>query len=71
MLGANRVKVRCMDGKTRQARIPGKMRKRVWIQKDDIVIVEPWDWQDDKADVKFRYEQGDLRWLREHGYLDI
>lgn len=71
MLGANRIEVRCLDGKTRQGRIPGKMRKRVWIQKGDVVLLEPWDWQDDKADVKWRYTQQEIRWLRENGYLDI
>lgn len=43
MLGANRVKVRCADGVERTARIPGKMRKRVWIREDDVVLVSPWD----------------------------
>jgi len=52
MLGANRVKVRCADGKQRTARIPGRMQKRVWIREDDIVLVEPWDWQDEKADLR-------------------
>lgn len=71
MLGANRIKVRCTDGVTRQGRIPGKMRKRTWIQKEDVVIVEPWDWQEEKADVKWRYEQSSVRWLKDNGYLDI
>jgi translation initiation factor 1A len=69
MLGANRLKVRCMDGETRTARIPGRMKKRVWINEDDVVIVEPWDWQDEKADVKWRYEGQEADRLREEGYL--
>ncbi|WP_277554759.1 translation initiation factor eIF-1A [Halobaculum limi] len=69
MLGANRVKVRCMDGTERTARIPGRMQKRTWIREGDIVIVDPWDWQDEKADIEHRYESGEADQLREEGHL--
>jgi translation initiation factor 1A len=69
MLGANRVKVRCMDGTERTARIPGKMQKRIWIREDDVVLVEPWDWQDEKADITWRYEKQDADQLREEGHI--
>jgi translation initiation factor 1A len=69
MLGANRLRVRCEDGETRTARIPGRMKKRVWINEDDVVIVEPWDWQDEKADVKWRYDSQEADQLRREGYL--
>ncbi|QDX40103.1 translation initiation factor eIF-1A [Salarchaeum sp. JOR-1] len=70
MLGANRVNVRCADGTERTARIPGRMQKRIWIREGDIVLVEPWDWQDEKADVTWRYEKADAEQLREEGHLD-
>ncbi|MFB6105197.1 MAG: translation initiation factor eIF-1A [Halobacteriaceae archaeon] len=70
MLGANRVRVRCADGETRTARIPGKMQKRVWIREDDVVLVEPWDWQDEKADITWRYEKADADQLREEGHIE-
>ncbi len=69
MLGANRVTVRCADGVERTARIPGKMQKRIWIREGDIVLVEPWDWQDEKADITWRYEQAEAETLRENGYI--
>jgi translation initiation factor 1A len=69
MLGANRVRVRCMDGTERTARIPGKMQKRIWIREGDVVLVEPWDWQDEKADITWRYEKGDADQLREEGHI--
>ena len=69
MLGANRVSVRCADGVERTARIPGRMQKRVWIREDDLVIVEPWDWQDEKADIVHRYEQSEADQLRNEGHL--
>ena len=69
MLGANRIEVRCMDGTDRTARIPGRMQKRVWIREDDVVLVSPWDWQDEKADVEWRYDKGDADRLREEGHV--
>ncbi|MFB6077919.1 MAG: translation initiation factor eIF-1A [Halarchaeum sp.] len=69
MLGANRVQVRCADGTERTARIPGRMQKRIWIREGDIVLVEPWDWQDEKADVTWRYEKGDADQLRDEGHI--
>jgi translation initiation factor 1A len=69
MLGANRVKVRCADGEERTARIPGRMQKRIWIRQDDVVLVEPWDWQDEKADIVWRYEKQEADQLREEGYI--
>ena len=69
MLGANRVKVRCMDGTERTARIPGRMQKRIWSREDDVVLVEPWAWQDEKADVVWRYEKSEADQLREEGHI--
>ena len=69
MLGANRVRVRCADGTERTARIPGRMQKRIWIRQDDVVLVEPWDWQDEKGDITWRYEQQDADQLREEGHI--
>jgi translation initiation factor 1A len=69
MLGANRIRVRCADGVERTARIPGRMQKREWIREDDVVIVSPWDWQDEKGDVEYRYEKSDADQLREEGHI--
>jgi len=70
MLGANRIRVRCMDGVVRIGRIPGKMKKRTWIREGDVVIVVPWSFQDEKADVKWRYWGQHIGWLRDRGYLN-
>ena len=39
MLGASRVRVRCVDGKVRMGRIPGKLKRKIWIKEGDVVIV--------------------------------
>ncbi|ESS06558.1 MAG: translation initiation factor 1A (aeIF-1A) [uncultured archaeon A07HB70] len=69
MLGANRIEVRCADGVERTARIPGRMQKRVWIREDDVVLVDPWDWQDEKADVVWRYEKSEADQLRDEDHI--
>ena len=55
LMGASKLKVMCEDGKSRMARIPGKMKRRMWIKPGDLMIIKPWDFQDDKADVVYRY----------------
>ncbi|MHA1593604.1 MAG: translation initiation factor eIF-1A [Candidatus Baldrarchaeia archaeon] len=70
MLGANWVRVKCADGYIRDCRIPGRMRKRVWIKEGDIVVVAPWDFQFEKrGDVTWRYTKAQVQWLEEKGYL--
>ncbi len=69
MLGALHLKVRCLDGTVRIARIPGRMKKRIWIRENDVVIVVPWSFQDEKADVIWRYTAPQADWLRRRGYL--
>jgi len=69
MLGANKIKVRCLDGVVRLARIPGKIKKRTWIREGDIVIVVPWSFQPEKADVVWRYTRPQVEWLLKKGIL--
>ncbi len=53
--GGSRLQLICEDGKRRMGRIPGKMRRRMWVRENDLLIIVPWSFQDSKADVKFRY----------------
>ncbi|MEM0333315.1 MAG: translation initiation factor eIF-1A [Candidatus Aenigmatarchaeota archaeon] len=70
MLGGDRMKVICDDGKERICRIPGKLRKRVWIREGDLILVEPWKIQGDKrGDVVFRYTPTQANWLKKNGYI--
>ena len=69
ILGGRRVNVVCADGKTRMARIPGKMRRRQYVREGDLIIVWPWDFQDAKADVKHRYNKTQALYLSRKGIL--
>jgi len=45
----------CEDGKSRMGRIRGRIKKRKWIRSGNLLIVRPWDFQDDKADILYCY----------------
>ena len=69
LLGYDRIMVRCQDGATRLCRIRGKMKRKVWIRLNDIVLVSPWDFQSDKrGDITYRYKRNQEDWLRNNGY---
>jgi translation initiation factor 1A len=69
MMGANHIRVRCFDGVTRLGRIKGKIKKKVWIHEGDILIVIPWNFQDEKCDIIYRYTGPQVEWLRRNNYL--
>ena len=57
LMGGSRINVVCADGKSRLARIPGRMKRRQRVRAGDLVIIKPWDIQDEKADVVYRYRR--------------
>ncbi len=63
LVGGSRLNVMCEDGTSRLARIPGKMKRRMWIREGDLVIVKPWDFQGEKADVVWRYTKTQAEYL--------
>lgn len=72
MLGANKLLVRCQDEKIRICRIPGKMRKRIWMREGDAVLVKPWSVQaDSNGDVVWKYNPTEASWLRKRRILTL
>lgn len=69
LLGASRIKVMCEDGVSRMGRIPGKIKKRMWIREGDLLIVKPWDFQADKCDIIFRYTKTESTNLSRKGMI--
>ena len=70
MLGGDKLRVKCNDGNSRICRIPGRLRKRVWIRINDLVLVEPWEAQgNERADVVFRYTPTQANWLRRRNLI--
>ncbi|WP_058367157.1 translation initiation factor eIF-1A [Haloparvum sedimenti] len=70
MLGHSRVRLRCADGVERMGRIPGRMKYRNWINEGDVVLAEPWSWQDEKADIEWRYDSSAADQLRREGHIE-
>mmetsp|Transcript_48384 Transcript_48384/g.121805 ORF Transcript_48384/g.121805 Transcript_48384/m.121805 type:complete len:182 (-) Transcript_48384:133-678(-) len=69
VLGNCRVKAFCFDGVARLCHVRGKFRKKVWINRDDIILVGLRDYQDGKADVIHKYTADEARKLKQLGEL--
>jgi len=72
MLGDARLEGICSDGKTRVCKIRGSMSKRrkVWISVDDYVLVSLRDFQDEKADVIWKYNKDEVKQLKKYGEIE-
>jgi len=68
--GAARMLVRCTDGKERNCRIPGALRRKLWVREGNIILVKPWELDDEKGDIIFQYNPTAVQWLRKKGFLD-
>ena len=68
-LGGNKMLVNCLDGKTRNCRVPGRLKRALWLRPGDVVIVEPWELDKDKGDIIFKYKPNHVEWLKNKGYL--
>ncbi len=69
LLGASRIRVMCADGKSRLGRIPGKLKKRMWIREGDLVILRPWEFQEGKCDIVHRYTKTESTYLSRRGII--
>jgi translation initiation factor 1A len=69
-LGGNKMLVNCLDGKTRNCRVPGRLKRKLWLRPNDVVIIEPWELDNSKGDVIFKYPSNQIEWLRANGYLE-
>ena len=69
-VGGSRMKVRCLDGKQRICRIPGRLKRRLWVREGDILLIEPWELGgDEKGDVIFKYKPIQVKFLKKKGLL--
>lgn len=69
-LGGSRMRVLCLDGKSRICRIPGRLKRSLWVRESNIVIVEPWEiGGDEKGDIIYKYRRAQVDFLRKKGHL--
>ncbi|KAI1854254.1 hypothetical protein JX265_000663 [Neoarthrinium moseri] len=69
MLGNGRLETLCFDGTKRLGHIRGKLRKKVWINQGDIILLSLRDYQDEKGDVILKYTADEARSLKAYGEL--
>jgi len=70
LLGSDQVLVKCTDGITRRGRIRGKLKRRIWIRDNDIVILAPWDFKPtERGDIVWRFTLSQVDWLKNNGHL--
>ena len=69
IFGQERMGVFCEDGKHRIGRIRGKIKKRVWIRKGDLVVINPWEFETqvdgklEKCEISWRYLRHEVSYL--------
>ena len=68
--GGNKMKVNCLDGKERVGRVPGRLKRYLWLRPGDVIIIEPWELDDKKGDILLKYKPNQVAWLRKEGYLE-
>ena len=70
LLGGENVVVKCSDGITRRGRIRGKLKRRIWIRDNDIVIIAPWDFKEtERGDIVWRFTLPQMDWLKQNKHI--
>ncbi len=70
MMGGENVMIKCADNVTRRGRIRGKLKRRVWIRDNDIVIIAPWDFNDkERGDIVWRFTLPQVQWLKDNNHI--
>lgn len=69
MLGGMNVEVRDVNGKKLIGRIRGAFKKRTWIVVGDLVLLGLRDFEDDKADVIYKYTNDEAKMLHSYGEI--
>jgi len=69
-LGGSRFRVESEDGKERICRIPGKLKRRMYVRLGDVILLKPWELEGDKkGDIIWRYRPAQISWLRSKGLV--
>lgn len=66
--GGSKMLIKCTD-KSRNCRVPGRYKRKLWLREGDIILIEPWEFDNEKGDIIFKYNPSAVQWLRNKGYL--
>jgi translation initiation factor 1A len=67
--GDGRYAAFCSDNRCRLAVLRGKLWKRCWIRRGDIVLVTLRDYQDARCDIVHKYNCDEITRLTSHGEI--
>ena len=69
--GSGRFDIRCIDGVNRIGILRGTMRKKIWINHLDLVLIEPWTFESEanKCSILHKYEDNEKSKLQKGGHL--
>ena len=68
-LGGSRMHVRNQQGEEIMARVPGRVKKYLWIREGDIVLLQPWEFDKKRADLIYKYKPNEVNVLERKGAL--
>ena len=68
-LGGSRMNIKSTKGENIMARVPGRAKKFLWIREGDIVLLEPWELDENKADLIYKYKPNEVKTLEKKGIL--
>jgi len=72
LLGGFNIRVSILDTKTELiCGIPGKFRKKMWVKKDDIILVGIRSFQQDKCDLLYKYSPEEVSKLVSYGEIPV
>jgi translation initiation factor 1A len=63
--GNGRFIAMCDDGVERIAILRGSMRKRMWVNRLDVVLIEPWEFEPSKCSILLKYDYEDFYKLKD------
>lgn len=64
LLGSSRLRLHCADGTERLCKIRGKLVRRAWVGRGDLILVGLREWEDGKCDMIHKYTDDEARNLR-------
>lgn len=69
LLGDCRLEILCSDGEKRAGHIKGSLRRRIFINMGDIVLVSLRDFEKEKCDIILKYTEDEVRKLKKAGEI--
>ena len=70
LLGSDQGLVKRTDDITRRGRIRGKLKRRIWIRDNDVVVIAPWDFKEtERGDIVWRFTLPQVDWLKDNDHI--